>query len=263
MGIDPGLVRKTDDAFQDFVAFIHSLRPTDEETGRFYHSVSALSHATKINYITLRKAFDDDEQTLMAWSCRNLLELVIFTKFVFRSKANADEFAADRLIDGREIGIYLKKLEIHLNPKLTVSAFDSVIERFTKQMIDEGITRAKYHKAREVATQVGMLEEHETMNKVCSKFVTRQRGLFSLRILVRSDFLRLATSSTGVERSILRPSLRKWLPTSGNGDSGTSRKPGRAKFGDISIKGTAKEHELKLQEAAVPTSRGRSSGSCR
>jgi hypothetical protein len=171
MGIDPGLVKKTDDAFQDFVAFIHSLRPIDEETGRFYHSVSALSHATKINYITLRKAFDDDEQTLMAWSCRNLLELVIFTKFVFRSKANADEFAADRLIDGREIGVYLKKLELHLNPKLTESAFDSVIERFTKQMSDEGITRAKYHKAKEVARQVGMLEEYDTTNKVCSKFV--------------------------------------------------------------------------------------------
>jgi hypothetical protein len=28
----------------------------------------------------------------------------------------------------------------------------------------------------------------------------------------------------------------------------------RAKFGDISIKGTAKEHEMKLRRAAVPTS---------
>lgn len=171
IGIDPGLVKKTDDAFRDFVNFIASLHPIDEETGRFYHTVSALGHATKINYITLRKAFEDDEQTLMAWSCRNLLELVIFTKFVLRSKANAEEFAADRLIDGREIGVYLRKLEIYLNPKLTVSAFDSVIEKFTNQMSDEGITRANYRRAKEVATQVGMLEEYDTVNKVCSKFV--------------------------------------------------------------------------------------------
>jgi hypothetical protein len=171
MSIEPDLVKTTDDAFRNFDDFTRSLRPTDEETDRFYQIVLALSDATKINYRTLREAFEVDEQTLMAWSCRNLLEIAIFTKFALYSKANADEFVADRLIDASQIGTSLKKLELYLNPKLKVSAFDVMIEKFATQMRDEGITRTKYRTARELAEQVGMLEEYETMNKVCSKFV--------------------------------------------------------------------------------------------
>src|ERR1700729_406966 len=104
MSIAPELVKQADEAFREFDAFTRSLRPTDEETGRFYHIFTALSDATKTNYATLRKAFEDDEQTWMAWSCRNLLEIAIFSKFAISSKANADEFAADRLIDGLQIG---------------------------------------------------------------------------------------------------------------------------------------------------------------
>ena len=171
MSIEPELVKSTDDAFQNFDILTRSLRPTDEETGRLYHIVSALSEASKSNYVTLRKAFEGDEQTLMAWSCRNLLEIAIFTKFALHSKANADEFAADRLIDGLQIGISLRKLELHLNPELTVSALDDLIERFEKQMSDEGITRVTYQTARELAKRVDMSEDYETLNKVCSKFV--------------------------------------------------------------------------------------------
>jgi hypothetical protein len=171
MSIEPELMKKTDDAFRHFDAFTRSLCPTDEETGRFYHIFSALSDATKINYGTLRKAVEDNEHTLMAWSCRNLLELAIFTKFALCSRRNADEFAADRLIDGLQIGTSLKKLALHLNPDLTASTFDTLIDRFAKQMSDEGITRTKYLSTRQLAEQVGMLEEYDTMNKLCSKFV--------------------------------------------------------------------------------------------
>jgi hypothetical protein len=171
MSIEPEFVKETDDAFSTFETFTRSLSPTDEETGSFYHIFSALSDATKTNYIILRKAFEDDEQTLMAWSCRNLLELAIFTKFALSSRANADEFAADRLIDGLQIGTSLKKLELYLNPQQVGSALDAVINQFKKQMSDKGITRTKFHSVKELAKQVGMLDEYETINKVCSKFV--------------------------------------------------------------------------------------------
>lgn len=144
MTIKPELVKMTDEAFQKFDEFVCALEPTDEDTGRFYHIVIALSRATKVNYATLRKAFEDDEQTLMAWSCRNLLELAIFTRFVLRSKRNADEFADDRLIDGRDIGVALRTLEQHYAPTVTTSALDAVIAAFSKQMSDEGITRLKF-----------------------------------------------------------------------------------------------------------------------
>jgi hypothetical protein len=171
MSIEPELVEKADDAIRRFDTFTRSLSPTDEETGRFYHIVSALSDGAKSNYIALRGAFDRDQQVLMAWSCRNLLELAIFTKFVIGSKKNADEFAEDRLIDGLQIGKSLKDLEAHLNPGLATSEFDVVIEKFATQMKAEGITRSRFHTVKELAGRVGMEEQYNTMNKVCSKFV--------------------------------------------------------------------------------------------
>jgi hypothetical protein len=64
MSIEPEIVKKADDAFQEFDAFTRSLRSTDEETGRFYHVVSAPGDATKLNYVMLRKAFED-----AGWLC--------------------------------------------------------------------------------------------------------------------------------------------------------------------------------------------------
>lgn len=171
MSIVSELVRKIDGDFNYFDNFTCSLQPTDEETGSFYHIVSALSDATKRNYLTLRRAFEDDEQTLMAWSCRNLLELAIFTKFALSSKANSDEFAADRLIDGLQIGTYLKKLERNQNPGLTTSTLDAVIDRFAAKLKDEGITRTAFLPVNELSKKVGMHNDYETMHRVCSKFV--------------------------------------------------------------------------------------------
>jgi hypothetical protein len=172
MALDPNVVDLADDAFRRLDVFTNSWPiPTDEETGRFYHVVSALSSAAKDNYRTLRKAFQADEQASMAWSCRNLLELAILTKFALACKSNADELAADRLIDGLRIGTALKKLELYLNPNLQGSAFDALIDRFTRQMQEEGITRTRFLDIRDLATQVGLRDEFETVNKVCSKFV--------------------------------------------------------------------------------------------
>ena len=171
MDIEPALVRMTDEAFQRFDTFMRSLRPSDEEMGRFYHIVSALADAAKSNYVTLRKAFEDDEQTMMAWSCRNLLEVAIFTKFVLCSRTNAEDFAADRLIDELQISESLKKLDLHLDPQLQKSTFDTEINKFDKQMEDEGVTRTSYLPTRELAKKVGMFEQYDTMNKVCSKLV--------------------------------------------------------------------------------------------
>jgi hypothetical protein len=47
----------------------------------------------------------------MAWGWRSHLELGIFTKFALLSGTNASAFAADRLIDGRDIAKALIDLE--------------------------------------------------------------------------------------------------------------------------------------------------------
>jgi hypothetical protein len=99
------------------------------------------------------------------------LDLSIFTQFVLKSKANADQFVEDRLIDGHEMAVALKELESHLNPGFTESVLDATLDAFQKQKDGEGITNRRYSNIRALAAQVGMGKEFETVNKVCSKFV--------------------------------------------------------------------------------------------
>ena len=82
------LLRNGDMALGEFEAFMRPLFPSDEESGRFFHVVSALSGAATSNYRALRKAYLEDDQTLVAWSCRNLLEIAIFTRFALSSREN-------------------------------------------------------------------------------------------------------------------------------------------------------------------------------
>jgi hypothetical protein len=65
----------------------------------------------------------------------------------------------------------VKQLELHLNPHLATSTFDVVINRFTTQMLAEGITQTKFLNTGQLAGAAGMREDYDTMNQVCSKFV--------------------------------------------------------------------------------------------
>jgi hypothetical protein len=97
------------------------------------------------------------------------------------SKTNADDFAADRLIDGVEIGKCLKRLEEVAKrndpaPETSVSQspgspYDSIVQQYTTELNSEGITRAKPTRMVDIAQSLKMTEEYECVNKLCSKFV--------------------------------------------------------------------------------------------
>jgi Family of unknown function (DUF5677) len=166
------LILGVDQSIEAFGIFLNSLSlPTDELTGNFYHIITAIGRVAIKNYAALRQAFDDDCHEVLAWSCRNLLELDIFTKYVLLSKANADEFAAHRLIDGLEIAERLREFELSTNASLAVSAFEPTIGQFNSTMAAAGIVRSPYLSAKRLAKAVNMEDVYEAMNKVCSKMV--------------------------------------------------------------------------------------------
>jgi hypothetical protein len=172
MPILPQLVSGVDDSARRFTVLIDSLPiPTDEESGRFYHITTGLSRTALKNYDLLRRAFEDDAQDYLAWACRNLLEVTVFMRSVLSSKAKADEFASHRWIDGIEVVERLKKLDLLMNPGLTVSAFDAKLRDFNQQMAADGVVRTAHLITRDWAKAAGMVEEFDCLNKVCSKFV--------------------------------------------------------------------------------------------
>jgi hypothetical protein len=158
-------------AFGKLKEFGESLKPIDKQTTWFWQILFELIDSAMTNYNQLRKAYDADDAPLLAWACRNLLELVVFTKYVLISEADARRFASDRLIDGCDIIRCLKTLELHINPQSDTTLLDDALTRMQAQMAAEAVTASRYLATSALADKVGMKTEFDCMNRVCSKLV--------------------------------------------------------------------------------------------
>ena len=64
---------------------------------------------------------------LLAWACRNLLELNIYVQYVLKSEANARRFAGERLADGVDIFDSFKAWAARNDPSLVTPAVDAAL----------------------------------------------------------------------------------------------------------------------------------------
>lgn len=174
MSLDLPLVRVKliEAAFVKFKQLGNSLpKPVDEKNGWFFQIVFELMDAALSNYDQLKIGYENKNNHLLAWACRNLLELTIFTKFVLISETNARRFAEDRLIDGCDIIKSLRTLELHIDSKSDTTLLDDALTRMQAQMAAEGVIAARYLATGSLAETVGMKKEFDCMNRVCSKLV--------------------------------------------------------------------------------------------
>src|SRR5216684_946463 len=99
MQITDAELKGIDDYIENIKQFDLELQRRDPEEMWFANLITALLSAMLREYnhlkIGLRK-----ERGLLAWACRNLLELYIFTQYVLISEENARRFIGDRLVDG-------------------------------------------------------------------------------------------------------------------------------------------------------------------
>jgi hypothetical protein len=158
-------------AFAKLREFGNSLKPGDENNNWFFQIVFELMDATLSNYQQLRTGYNERNFPLMAWACRNLLELAIFTKYVLISEAHARRFADDRLIDGCDIITALRTLELHVDPQSDTRLLDDALVRMQAQMAAEGVAAKRFLAISELADAVGMKQDFACMNRVCSKLV--------------------------------------------------------------------------------------------
>jgi len=164
-------LKLNDAAFAKLRKFGNNLKPVDEKNGWFFQIVFELIDAALTNYQQLRTGYNDSNFPLLAWACRNLLELAIFMKYVLISEANARRFGDDRLIDGCDIITSLKTLEHHIDPQSDTRLLDDALARMQAQMVVEGVTAKRYLVTGDLADIVGMKEDFACMNRVCSKLV--------------------------------------------------------------------------------------------
>jgi len=170
-GLPTAHIERIEKVFVQLKQFGNELKPADEKNGWFFQIVFELIDATLSNYDQLKIGYNHKNSHMLAWACRNLLELAIFTKFVLICEANARRFAEDRLVDGCDIITALKALELHIDPKSDTTLLDDALARMQAQMAIEGVTAKRYLNTGTLADTVGMKEEYLCMNRVCSKLV--------------------------------------------------------------------------------------------
>lgn len=173
--MDVSIRAKFDSAFNEFQKWASAeLDPSkvqSEEEGNFLSVVHGLCFAADQNYVAMREAYDDEDQVKVAWACRNLMEIAIYTIFALQSKKNAEEFAADRLIDGRDMVVALKQIVAELNPKQPDPDLDASLKIIDQNMTAEGVTRTHFLRISDLAKRVNLRDEYDNLNRVCSKFV--------------------------------------------------------------------------------------------
>ena len=149
----------------------NSLKPVDDESYFFFEIVRELVDASLTNYQELRRGCVEGNYPLLAWACRNLLELTIFLKFVLLSGDNARRFGDDRLVDGLELVRALRDLELHYDAKASTVVLDTALNEMRAQMTAENVTANKHLEVRKLAELVGLKEDYASVNRVCSKLV--------------------------------------------------------------------------------------------
>jgi hypothetical protein len=108
---------------------------------------------------------------LLAWACRNLLELNIYVQYVLKSEANAKRFAGERLADGIDILDSFKTWAARNDPSLVAPAVDAALNSLIELKAQEESAPGRALSTRYVSAEVGLADEYANMNKVCLKLI--------------------------------------------------------------------------------------------
>ena len=167
---DSTMVDVTREAFQKVKQWGAELMDKPSSTPYFYNMVIRLVHSMLKHQHHLTVGYQKST-LLLAWACRNLLELDIITQYCLVSPQNGKDFVDDMWIDGIEIFEAFKKRFQAIEPDEQTLELDETIANYRAEKAKRGLTRNKFLDVKELAKQVGMQNEYRHMNKVTSKLV--------------------------------------------------------------------------------------------
>jgi hypothetical protein len=128
--------------------------------------LTSLLDAILREYDNLRTGIDKNSTALVAWGCRNSLELVVFTKYVLRSSANAKNFAEDVWIDASDIFTAFREWLRSHDPTAQAPKLEQNIARLQSKL-----SGRSYLRVSELAKIVGFEDEYKRIHKATSKLV--------------------------------------------------------------------------------------------
>jgi hypothetical protein len=115
---------------------------------------------------------------LLAWACRNLLELNIYAQYVAQSDGNARRFAMNRVADGIDTFDSFKTWLARNDPSLVPPEVDAALVELAELRAQEDEPPPRLYSLKYLSAEVGLADEFAHMSKICAKL--SQPGVFAV-----------------------------------------------------------------------------------
>src|ERR1700693_537411 len=116
----------------------------------FQNTLTCLLSALLREYRNLTVGFKKSTP-LLAWGCRNMLELDIFTKYILLKGSYAKDFADDMWIDAIDIfSSFRAWIKVH-DPAALMPELDNTISNILSEKAKQGVARNQYLRVSKMA----------------------------------------------------------------------------------------------------------------
>ena len=163
-----------DGAFAELRAFGVELQAQESW---FPQLLLALLNATLCEYRHLRLGLKHST-SMVAWACRNLLDLHIYTRYALSAEEHAKRLVGERLIDGIELFDSFQTWLARNDPGLVPPAVAETLFELTEQLADAGMAETPPLKLKRIAAEVGLADEWANMARLSLKLA--QPSAFSV-----------------------------------------------------------------------------------
>jgi hypothetical protein len=175
--IDPEDIEALDEAFATVRAFAAEVRQSPSEAEWFSGVLAALLEAASDEYRHLKLGLRHSTG-MLAWACRNLLELNIYTQYVLQSESNARRFALNRVADGIDTFDAFQTWLARNDASLVPPEVDAALQQLAELRAREDEPAPRLYSLKYLSAEVGLADEYAHMTKICSKLA--QPGVFAV-----------------------------------------------------------------------------------
>ncbi len=154
-----------DGAFADLRAFGMDLQGQSDPLAPL---LIGLLNATLREYQHLKLGLKHST-AMVAWACRNLLDLHIYTRYALASDGNARRLIAERLSDGVEIFDAFQTWLARNDAALVPASISEALRTMIEQRADSEFAEAPPLRLKRVAADVGLADEYANMTRLSAK----------------------------------------------------------------------------------------------
>lgn len=154
-----------DVAFADLRAFGMELQA---DPGWLPMLLVGLLNAALREYQHLRLGLKNST-AIVAWACRNLLELHIYTRYALASEANAQRLVAEHLADGIEIFDAFQTWLARNDATLVPPSVGEALRRLTEQQSESDFAERPPLKLKRISAEAGLADEYANMTRLAAK----------------------------------------------------------------------------------------------